>query len=163
MRGGPFAAEETYRHECLVAGETSRVSMFGVYDMERDTLVGVFAAQKNWVSLLAFLKWVRRRYSSKEVLHVVLDNAGYHRKAQVLEYAAGHKIKFYWTPTNASRLNRIECHFTAMKKFTLDNTEDRSHAEQQAAIELCLSRRNHQRDISLQNWKSYKRTHRKVA
>lgn len=64
--------------------------MFGAYDMERDTLVGVFATQKNWMTFLAFLKWLRRRYRSNEVLHVVLDNAGYHRKAEVLSYAASH-------------------------------------------------------------------------
>ena len=137
--------------------------MFGAYDMERDTLIGIFAAKKNWVSFLAFLKWLRRRYPSGEVLHIVLDNAGYHLKREVLEYSATHKIKFYRTPTNASWLNRVECHFTAMKKFTLDNTDYRSHKEQQAAIEQYLSWRNRQRDISMENWKSYKRNHKKVA
>jgi len=137
--------------------------MFGAYDMEHDTLVGIFATQKNWMSFLAFLKWLRRRYPSNDVLHVVLDNAGYHLKAEVLRYAAKHKIKFYWTPTNASWLNRIECHFTALRKFALDNTDYRSHEEQQAAIERYLTWRNRTREISLENWKLYRRTHRKVA
>ena len=112
---------------------------------------------------MAFLKWLRRRYRSNEVLHIVLDNATFHLKAEVLSYAAKHKIKFYWTPTNASWLNRIECHFTALKKFALDNTDYRSHEEQQAAIERYLTWRNRAREISLENWKSYRRTHRKVA
>jgi transposase len=137
--------------------------MFGAYDMERDTLVGRFATQRNWISFLAFLKWLRRCYRGGEVLHIVLDNAGYHLKPEVLDYAAKHNIKFYWTPTNASWLNRIESHFTALRKFTLDNTDYHSHAEQQAVIELYLSWRNHQRDISLENWKSYKRSQNKVA
>ena len=137
--------------------------MFGAYDMERDTLVGIFAAKKNWVSFLAFLKYLRRRYPRNEVLHVVLDNAGYHLKAEVLRYAAQHQIKFYWTPTNASWLNRIESHFTALRKFTLDNTDYRSHEEQQEAIEFYLSWRNRTRDISLEDWKSYRRTQKKVA
>ena len=137
--------------------------MFGAYDMERDTLVGIFAAKKNWISFLAFLKWLRRRYPSGEMLHIVLDNATYHLKREVRKYAITHSIEFYWTPTNASWLNRIECHFTAMKKFTLDNTDYRSHEEQQAAIEQYLSWRNRQRDISIENWKSYKRNHKKVA
>ncbi len=137
--------------------------MFGAYDMERDTLVGIFAAKKNWISFLAFLKWLRRGYRSGEVLHIVLDNASYHLKAEVLSYAAEHKIKFYWTPTNASWLNRIECHFTALRKFALDNTDYRSHEEQQEAIERYLSWRNRAREISLENWKSYRRTQKKVA
>jgi len=137
--------------------------MFGAYDMERDTLVGVFAAKKNWISFLAFLKWLRRGYKTGEVLHIVLDNAGYHLKAEVLDYAARHKIKFYWTPTNASWLNRIESHLTALRKFTLDNTDYRSHPEQQEAIERYLSWRNRVRDISLEDWQSYRRHQKKVA
>jgi transposase len=137
--------------------------MFGAYDMERNTLVGTFATHKNWMTFLAFLKWLRRRYPHTEVLHIVLDNAKFHGKAEVLSYAATHKIKFYWTPTNASWLNRIESHFTALKKFTLDNTDYRSHEEQQAAINHYLSWRNGTRQISLENWKSYRRTHTKVA
>jgi transposase len=137
--------------------------MFGAYDMERDTLVGVFAAKKNWISFLAFLKWLRRSYRRTEVLHVVLDNAAYHLKAEVLDYAARHKIKFYWTPTNASWLNRIESHFTALRKFALDNTDYRSHQQQQEGIEHYLSWRNRARDISLENWTMYRRTHKKVA
>ncbi len=138
--------------------------MFGAYDLERDTLVGKFAKRKNWTTFLPFLKWLRRCYRSKEVLHIVLDNASFHLKAEVLLYAATHKIKFYWTPTAASWLNRIESHFTALKKFTLDNTDYRSHEELQTAIEQYLAWRNRAREISLKNWKSYRRTHKnKVA
>jgi transposase len=137
--------------------------MFGAYDMERNTLVGTFAKHKNWMTFLAFLKWLRRRYPRTEVLHIVLDNATFHGKAEVRRYAATHKIKFYWTPTNASWLNRIECHFTALKKFALDNTDYGNHEEQQAAIDHYLRWRNGAREISLESWKSYRRTQKKVA
>lgn len=113
--------------------------MFGAYDLERDRLIGTFAAKKNWRTFLAFLKSLRRRYRSGEVLHIVLDNAGYHRKAEVLEYAARHKIRFYWTPTGALWLNRIECHFTALRKFALDNTDHRTHEDLEKAIEDYLA------------------------
>jgi transposase len=137
--------------------------LFGAYDLERDTLVGRFTQKKNWTTFLSFLRWLRRRYRGGEVLHVILDNAGYHLKAEVLAYAAGHRIKFYFTPTGASWLNRIECHFTAMKKFALDNTDYRSHEEQQTAIEHYLAWRNRARDISLSSWHSHCRQHRRVA
>ena len=61
--------------------------MFGAYDLERDTLVGTFASKKNWTTFLAFLKWVRQKYPRHETLHVILDNATYHHKAEVLAYA----------------------------------------------------------------------------
>lgn len=135
--------------------------MFGAYDLERDTLVGKFVTHKNWTTFLPFLKWLRRTYRSNEVLHIILDNASFHLKAEVLLYAAAHKIKFYFTPTGMSWLNRIECHFAALRKFALDNTDYRSHEELQTAIEQYLAWRNHAREISLKNWKSYRRTHNK--
>lgn len=136
---------------------------FGAYDLERDTLVGTFSQQKNWTTFLPFLKWLRARYRSSEVLHVILDNASFHLKAEVLDYAASHRIKFYFTPTGASWLNRIECHFTALRKFTLDNTDYRTHDDMQAAIRRYLDWRNGVREISLENWKRYCRHKNKAA
>ena len=40
---------------------------------------------------------------------------------------------------------------------TLENTEYRSHAKQEAAINRYLSWRNRKRNISIQSWKSYRR------
>lgn len=73
--------------------------MFPAYYMESDTLIGTFAATKDWTTFLPFLKSLRRRYRHGETLHLVLDNAGYHLKAEVQQYAATHNIRFYWTPT----------------------------------------------------------------
>jgi len=122
---------------------------FGVYDLERNTLRGRFEKRKNAIKFLSFLKWVRGQYSVGLTLHLVLDNATYHQTAEVLEYAGCHRIVFYWTPTSASWLNRIECHFTAMRKFALDHTDYRSHDEQQAAIKSYLRWRNRRRAIGM--------------
>jgi transposase len=129
--------------------------MFGAYDLERDTLVGQFATHKNRVTFLAFLKWLRGRYRGGEVLHVILDNATFHDRPEILAYAATHRMKFYFTPTSASWLNRIECHFTALKKFALDNTDYRTHDDMQAAITHYLDWRNGRREITLTGWRSY--------
>jgi transposase len=137
--------------------------LLGAYDMERDTLAGTFVEKKNWTTFLAFIKWLRARYRSTEVLHLILDNASFHLKAEVLAYAATHRIRFYFTPTGASWLNRIECHFTALRKFTLDNTDYRSHDDMQAAIRCYLDWRNGVREISVENWKLYCRHKNKAA
>jgi transposase len=80
-----------------------------------------------------------------------------------LWYAADHNIRFYFTPTNASWLNRIECHFTALKKFALETSDFRSHADQQAAIESYLTWRNRQRKISQLCWRAFRRQQRRSA
>jgi transposase len=129
--------------------------MYAAYDMESDTLIGSFAATKDWTTFLPFLKSVRRRYRHGETLHIVLDNAGYHLKAEVQHYAATHNIRFYWTPTEASWLNRIESHLTALRKFALDDTDYRRHGEQQKAIESYLRWRNGERPLVILDWETY--------
>jgi transposase len=136
--------------------------MFGVYDLKTDRLSGMFTSSKNGREFLGFLRWVRRRYRHSGTLHMVLDNASFHLKAEVRAWAARNGIRFYFTPSNTSWLNRIECHFTALRKFALDNSDFRTHEEQQTAIEQYLAWRNGARDISLKSWKSYKRQQRAV-
>jgi hypothetical protein len=49
-------------------------------------------------------------------------------------------------PTNASFLNRIECHFRALRYFALDGTDHRSHEEQNSMIRRYIIWRNHHTD-----------------
>jgi len=133
--------------------------MFGAYDLKTNRLFGIFAAKKNWVEFLGFLRWLRRRYRRAGVLYIILDNASFHLKREVRDWADEHRVRFQFTPSNASWLNRIECHFTALRKFALDNSDFRSHEEQQEAIEQYLAWRNGAREISLKKWNVYKRQH----
>jgi hypothetical protein len=53
-------------------------------------------------------------------------------------------------PTNASYLNRIECHFTALRYFALNGTDHRNHDEQNSMIRRYIARRNrHNHDETL--------------
>lgn len=131
--------------------------MFGLYDLETDRLAGVFARRKTWREFLSFLRWVRRRYRHGETLHIVLDNYKPHLKREVLEWAARHNVRFYYTPTNASWLNRIECQFTALKKFALDHSDFRTHEEQQESIRRYLTWRNGRGPITQTSWKRHRR------
>ena len=130
---------------------------FGIYDLDRDKLAGRFSQKKNGRTFLSFLRWVRRRYRDGRTLHVVLDNVSYHLTPDVRSFAKANRIRFYLTPKYASWLNRIESHFTAVRKFCLDNTDYRSHEEQQAAIERYLAWRNRRRSISIKDWRRYRR------
>lgn len=128
--------------------------MFGCYDLESGRLKAYFAGVKNQDTFLEFLRWLRASYDPRLRLHIVLDNATYHGTPAVLAYAAAHHITFYWVPTGASWLNRIESHLTAVRKFAMDNTDHRTHEAQQQAIEDYLSWRNQQRKISRAAWPS---------
>jgi transposase len=118
--------------------------------MPSDRLYGYLTRHKKTPDFLRFLKWLRRRYPLGQRLHIVLDNYGTHISDAVAAWARGHKVRLYFTPTNASWLNRIECHFGPLNKFALNNSDHRSHEEQETAIHGYLLWRNSHRDLTIQ-------------
>jgi transposase len=124
------------------------------YDLETGRLEGRFYDRKRAPEFLDFLKWVRRRFRSAGTLHVILDNYGTHLSPSVVLWATAHRIKFYFTPTKASWLNPIECHFTELKKFTLENSDYQSHEEMEAVITSYLEWHNGDRDLALASCQS---------
>lgn len=133
------------------------------YDLETDRIYGRFTTRKRWTEFLPFLKWVRSRYPREQKLHIVMDNYGSHLKQEVQEWVAKHNIQIYWTPTNGSWLNRIECQFTGLKKFALQPSDHRGHDAQQQAIESYLKWRNRRRELSLQSWKEFKQQQKRLV
>lgn len=68
-----------------------------------------------------------------------------------MAWAKAHIVRLYFTPTNASWLNRIERHFGPLKKFALDNSDHSSHQEQEEAIQNYFLWRNH-RSLDIQSY-----------
>ncbi len=133
------------------------------YDLETDRLYGRFTEHKTAKDFLSFLRWVRSRYPRFQKLHIIMDNYGPHITEAVLAWAKSNNIRVYLTPTNGSWLNRIECQFTALKKFALQPSDHPSHEEQQAAIESYLTWRNRYRDLSITAWRQFKRENSRAA
>lgn len=123
------------------------------YDMESGRLFGQFKKRKRWTEFLSFLKWLRRRYRKHERLHIVLDNYSPHLNNEVHRWARSNRITFYFTPSNASWLNRIEAQFTALRKFALDNSDFQTHQQQQDSIKSYLTWRNGLRKIAIEPWR----------
>jgi hypothetical protein len=55
-------------------------------------------------------------------------------------------LELAYVPTNASFLNQIECHRTALRYFALNGTDDRSHEEQNSMIRRYIAWRNRHTD-----------------
>jgi transposase len=108
--------------------------LLAAYDVPTQALWGAIYQRQTWTEVLDFLKAVRRRYPDNRWLHVVLDNRGSHKKQAVRQWCATNRVRLVFQPTYSSWLNRIECHFTALKKFALSGRYFKDHAEQNAAI-----------------------------
>ena len=115
--------------------------LFAVYDLKEDKLYAHMKPRKRGREFLEFLRYVRRRYG-REKLYIILDNYSTHKMKEVKRYARENNIELVFTPTNASWLNRIECEFTAVKKFALENSSYATKKDQARAIRRYIAWRN---------------------
>jgi hypothetical protein len=59
----------------------------------------------------------------------VIDNLSAHWTPDISSRAAANHVGLLPTPTNASHLNRIECHFRAYVEFVVNGSDYPSWAE----------------------------------
>lgn len=116
--------------------------LLAFYDVQEDFLWGYFRPRKRGQEVLDVLKRVRRRYPLEEKLYIILDNFSPHKRKEIRRWARHVNVKFVWTPTNASWLNRIECQFTELKKFVFTNTNYNLHEQVKDATYKFLRYRN---------------------
>jgi hypothetical protein len=60
-------------------------------------------------------------------IFVVLDNLSAHFTLQIRSWARANRVRLVPTPTYASYLNRIECHFWAYVEFVIHGSDYASH------------------------------------
>jgi transposase len=97
--------------------------LFGAYDVHADRLHGRLRAHKNAGEVLAFYRQIRMRYDRKLRIYLVADNLSTHKTPAIRDWAAESNVELVFTPTYASFLNRIECHFWAIGEFVIKNAD----------------------------------------
>jgi transposase len=97
--------------------------LFGAYDVHADRLTGRLRAHKSARDVLGFLHTVRMRYPARQRIHLVMDNLSTHWTSDIRAWASDSNVELVPTPTYASFLNRIECHFGAIGEFVINNAD----------------------------------------
>jgi transposase len=97
--------------------------LFAAYDVHSDRLHGRLREHKNAGEVLAFFKQIRMRYPPKLRIYLVMDNLSTHKTDAIHEWAEKANVELVFTPTYASFLNRIECHFWAIGEFVVKNAD----------------------------------------
>ena len=124
--------------------------LLAALDMNTDTLYGHVKTDKKRTTFLTFCRYLRSLYPPQVRIAIVLDNFSPHlstkKDSRVGDWAAANNIELAYVPTNASFLNRIECHFRALRYFALDGTDHRSHDEQNSMIRRYIAWRNRHKD-----------------
>jgi len=124
--------------------------LLAALDMNRDRLYGHIKKTKNRTEFLAFCRYLRSLYPPEVRIAIVLDNFSPHlstkKDSRVGDWAAANNVELAYVPTNASFLNRIECHFNALRYFALNGTDHQSHEEQNSMIRRYIIWRNRHAD-----------------
>ncbi len=116
--------------------------LYGAYDVGADLMWGQMLADKYATTVLAFLKTIRERYPAHLRIFLVMDNLSAHWTADIRRWARRNRVSLVPTPTNASYLNRIECHFWALKEFAINNSDYPDHAALEIAVMDFIDYRN---------------------
>lgn len=95
--------------------------------------------------MLEFLKNIRRRYPTEVPVYIVMDNLSAHWTPEIRRWALHNNVGLLPTPTNASHLNRIECHFWAFAEFVIKGSDYGDWREFTKAAHACIRRRNRDR------------------
>ena len=98
------------------------------------------ATEVNAESIASFLVELRKRHPEKCVIHLIWDNAGYHRDEAIQAFAEGLAIKLHYLPPYSPNLNPIERLWKLMHEHVTYNTYYETFAEfTEATIEFLKS------------------------
>jgi transposase len=120
--------------------------LMAAYDLNQDKIYGHIKMKKDRTTFLEFARYLRTPYPPNVRIAIVMDNFSPHlstkKDTRVGEWAKSNNVELAYVPTNASWLNRIEAQFQALRYFTLDGTDHRSHEEQNSMIRRYIAWRN---------------------
>lgn len=119
--------------------------MLAFYDVHADVLGGSIYKRKRGEEFLQFLGDLRKLYPKQVRLYLVMDNFSPHKRKDVSKWASRHNAELVFTATNASWMNRIECHFGALRRFALEGTHPKNHEELIEQIDRYLRWRDRHR------------------
>jgi transposase len=120
--------------------------LMAAYDLDQDKIYGHIKMKKDRTTFLGFCRYLRSLYPLNVRIAIVMDNFSPHlstkKDDRVGVWAQANNVELAYVPTNASWLNRIEAQFQALRYFTLDGTDHRSHEEQNSMIRRYIVWRN---------------------
>lgn len=111
--------------------------------MGADRLWGRLEARRVTAKVvLEFFRDIRRRYPEGVTIYIVMDNLSAHWTKEIRQWATDNNVGLLATPTNASLLNRIECHFSPYVEFVINNSDYPDWATFSKASTFYIRRRN---------------------
>jgi transposase len=92
------------------AGEDHKFVVFGALDYASGQILSLRSEQKSETAFIAFLEYLAQALPAGEPAVLVLDNASYHKSAELRAWWQQHADQFqpFWLPAYTPQLNLIE-------------------------------------------------------
>ena len=96
---------------------------FGAYDLGSDRLRLRLRPRRRGCDVLSYMRQIRLCYPSQITIYWIQDNLSANWTPEIREFAEDNRIVLVPTPTYASYLNPIECHFGPIAEFVVKNAD----------------------------------------
>jgi transposase len=97
--------------------------VFGAYDLFEDRLRVRLKQRRRGSDNLAFMAQIRGAIPARRRIYWIQDGLSANWTPDIRAFAAAHKIELVATPTYASYLNPVECHFFPISEFVVNNAD----------------------------------------
>jgi transposase len=131
---GPVSLRPTAGHGWALKGRPERQRadynrrqgtryVFGAYDIHADRLRTRLRPRRRGSDNLAYMTQIRGSYPARRRIYWIQDNLSANWTPDIRKYAHDNRIELVATPTYASYLNPVECHFSAISQFVVCNAD----------------------------------------
>jgi len=93
--------------------------VFGAFDVHADRLRVRLRPRRRGQDMLAFMAQIRSCYPARQRIHWIQDNLSANWVPDIRAFAATNNMDLVPTPTYASYLNPVECHFSVLTQFVV--------------------------------------------
>jgi transposase len=95
----------------------ARLSLYAALDTKTGRVHGKTSARHTSRDFLAFLEEVVSQCSSRQQIHILLDNLSAHKTPAVRDFLEERpRVQFHFTPTDSSWLNQVEIWFGKIER-----------------------------------------------
>jgi transposase len=130
----------TMTHDYKRNGTTT---LFAALNVKTGEVIGECLPRHRAKEFIRFLKKIDRSVAKNLYLHLICDNYGTHKTAEVQAWLAKHpRFQLHFTPTSSSWINLVERLFAEITRQKIRRGVFRSVEELEAAIEQWIACRN---------------------
>lgn len=96
------------RKSIAMTAQQRRVNITGGICLENHNIIYNQADKINTISVQSFLSKLRRNHPNNQIIHIIWDNASYHKSQEVKIYAKQLNMELHYLPAYSPNLNPIE-------------------------------------------------------